>query len=151
MSLQRPLDCYRVLEIGTGPASYCGRVLADLGARVIHLEPPGGDPMKHQSPTAAGTGISYLWANAGKGVLEADLDDPDIQRRVAAALAGFDVLIDGNSPGWLSARGLDPEALRQAHPHLVVASVSHFGQSGPYRDWQGSALVDFALAGCLIR
>ena len=48
MSLQRPLDCYRVLEIGTGPASYCGRVLADLGARVIHLEPPGGDPMKHQ-------------------------------------------------------------------------------------------------------
>ena len=151
MSLQRPLDCYRVLEIGTGPASYCGRVLADLGAMVIHLEPAGGDPMKHKSPTAAGTGISYLWANAGKSVLEADLDDPDIQRRVAAALAGFDVLIDGNSPGWLSARGLDPEALRQAHPHLVVASVSHFGQSGPYRDWQGSALVDFALAGCLIR
>ena len=81
MSLQRPLDCYRVLEIGTGPASYCGRVLADLGARVIHLEPPGGDPMKHQSPTAAGTGISYLWANAGKGVLEADLDDADRSAR----------------------------------------------------------------------
>jgi crotonobetainyl-CoA:carnitine CoA-transferase CaiB-like acyl-CoA transferase len=151
MSLEQPLAPYRVLEIATGAGAFCGRVLADLGAEVTKLEPHPGDVMRTQAPLAGGTGISFLWYNAGKAGLTVDLDAPAGQERVRRALANYDVLVDGCEPGWLASHGLDPSALRRDFPHLVITSVSHFGQSGPYRDWKGSALVDFALAGCLVR
>ena len=151
MSLSRPLSPYRVLELGTGAGALCARVLADLGADVVKVEPVAGDAMRGQGPAIDGTGISFSWFNANKRWATADLDDPATQRRLRAALTLFDVLIDGNGPGWLAAHGLDPDELRRELPELVIASVSHFGQTGPYRDWKGSALVDFALAGTLRR
>ncbi|HWO93460.1 MAG TPA: CoA transferase, partial [Dehalococcoidia bacterium] len=151
MSSEQPLSPYRVLEIASGAGAFCGRVLADLGADVVKLEPPSGDPMRRQPPLAGDTGIAFLWYNANKRGLTLDLDDPACQERVAGALADFDILIDGNPPGWLATRGLGPADLRGRHPHLIVTSVTHFGQDGPYRDWHGSSLVDFAIAGSLLR
>lgn len=151
MSLQKPLAPYRILEIGSEAGAFCGRILSELGASVVKLEPPGGDPMRRHPPLAGGTGISFVWFNAGKQGLTADLTRTDIQRRVGDSLASFDVLIDGNPPKWLAAHGLAPAALRTSFPHLVITSVTHFGQEGPYRDWHGSGLVDFALSGALLR
>ncbi len=151
MSLSHPLAPYRVLELGTGAAALCGRVLADLGAEVVKLEPLAGDPMRGEEPSADGVGISFLWYNANKRGAAADLGDASTTARVRDSLSSFDVLIDGNEPGWLAKHGLDPTSLRRDFPELIIASVSHFGQTGPYRDWQGSALVDYALAGALLR
>ncbi len=145
------LSPYRVLELATGPGALCGRILADLGAEVVKLEPIEGDPMRTQAPIAGGSGVSFQWFNARKSGAAVDFQDPRMQRRIRESLAEFDVLIDGNSPGWLLDHGLDPEKLMAEHPHLVITSVSHFGQTGPYRDWAGSSLVDFALAGSLLR
>lgn len=146
-----PLAPYRVLEIGSGAAAFCGRVLSAVGASVFKLESPEGDPMRAHAPLDGGIGISYLWFNSGKRGVMADMSDPGQSQRVRASLASFDVLIDGNQPGWLARNGLDPDELRAEFPHIVITSVSHFGQQGPYRDWQGSGLVDFALAGALLR
>ena len=151
MSLERPLSHYRVLEIGTGAAALCGRLLADLGAEVVTLEPPEGDVMRSQRPLAGGTGISFLWYNANKIGATANLSDESSRTALLEALASFDVLIDGNEPGWLAARGLAPPDLLERFPELIITSVSHFGQTGPYRDWQGSALVDFAIGGSLFK
>ncbi len=151
MTLARPLTPYRVLELGTGAGALCGRVLADLGAHVVKVEPPAGDVMRRQGPLADGIGISFLWFNANKTGATADFDAPGSQRRLRDSLSSFDVLIDANEPGWLAGHGLDPIELRRDLPELIIASVSHFGQTGPYREWKGSALVDYALAGALLR
>jgi crotonobetainyl-CoA:carnitine CoA-transferase CaiB-like acyl-CoA transferase len=151
MTQEQPLRPYRVLEIGSGAAALCGRALADLGAEVVKVEPPAGDPMRRQAPLAGDTGIAFLWYNAGKRGVTLDLEQPEEQQRLRRALADFDVLIDGAPPGWLAAHGLSPDELRRRYPHLVITSVTPFGQTGPYRDWQGSSLVAWALAGSLIR
>ena len=151
MTVERPLSPYRVLEIGTGAASICGRLFADLGAEVVKLESGEGDPLRRQPPLIDGTGISFLWANANKKPASADLTDSSVQASIRESLRGFDVLIDGEQPGWLSAHGLDPAELRDVYPHLIIASVSHFGQAGPYQDWVGSPLVDYALGGSLLK
>ncbi len=151
MTLTLPLSPYRVLEIGTGAGALCGRLLSDLGAEVVKLEPPEGDVMRGQNPLAGDVGISFLWYNAGKTGATADLTSVEAQAAVLDALSSFDVLIDGNEPGWLAEHGLAPEELLLRFPELIITSVSHFGQTGPYRDWQGSALVDFALGGSLLK
>ena len=66
MSLSRPLSPYRVLELGTGAGALCARVLADLGADVVKVEPVAGDAMRGQGPAIDGTGISFSWFNANK-------------------------------------------------------------------------------------
>ncbi|MDP6605287.1 MAG: CoA transferase [Dehalococcoidia bacterium] len=147
----RPFERYRALELGSQAAALCGRVLRDLGTEVVKVEPPQGDPMQRQAPLAGDDGIAFLWYNAGKARLTLNLEQPQAQRRVREALAGFDVLIDGNPPGWLAGHGLDPEELRRQYPHLIITSVTPFGQSGPYRDWTGTALTAWAMAGSLMR
>ena len=151
MSVEHPLSAYRVLEIASGPGSLCGRILADLGASVVKVEPPGGDVMRTQAPLVEGVGVSFLWFNANKRLIRADMESPDGQRRIREEVGSFDLLLDGNDPGWLASHGLNPDELLQDFPELVITSVSHFGQTGPYRDWKGSSLVDFALAGSLLK
>lgn len=151
MTVSRPLEPYRALELGSQAAALCGRVLADLGVEVVKVEPPEGDPMRRQAPLADGTSLSFLWYNANKTGVTLDLEQTDAQQQVRAALAGFDILIDGNRPGWLAEHGLDPEELRRQYPHLIITSVTPFGQTGPYRDWQGTGLTAWAVGGSLIR
>jgi crotonobetainyl-CoA:carnitine CoA-transferase CaiB-like acyl-CoA transferase len=79
------------------------------------------------------------------------LDTPWNSEGVEARLSSLDVLVDGLPPDGLAARGLDPDRLSKDHPGLVILHLSHFGQDGPYRDWAGGSLIDFALGGSLIR
>ncbi len=128
-----PLSAYRVIEAGGLPAAaYAARLLADFGAEVIKVEPPGGDPARCATPLlAAGEGAPFAFFNFGKH---------SVVGAVAPLLAGADVLI-------VSDAAVDVAAARAAHPGLIVADVSWFGRSGPYAAYAGSDLVVRALAG----
>lgn len=148
-----PLAGVRVIEMGSfiaGP--FCGQLLADLGADVVKIEPPGrGDVMRQWGATAAG-GASLWWPVIGrnKRSLTLDLRRPKGQRILHALVRDTDVVVENFRPGTLEGWGLSPEALRQENPGLVVARVSGFGQSGPASHRPGFGAVAEAMAGLRI-
>src|SRR5580704_18505551 len=134
-----PLTGLAVVELGHGiAASYTGRVLADLGARVTKIEWPGQDPTRHAGPFPPGrdgdpdySGL-FRYLNEGKEI-DSRIGQPASELTVAvrAAAAGADVLIIDDHADWTAA-GLAPDDLAAANPRLVVASVTPFGLDGPY-------------------
>ncbi|MCC6533697.1 MAG: CoA transferase [Burkholderiales bacterium] len=142
-----PFAGVRVIELGTLPAAaYCARLLADFGADVIKVEAPQGDPARRALPVfdiGADRRESAFFAflNANKRSIAATEDG------LAALVAGADVLVDGTIGSARPAAGIDHAELARAHPHLVIADVSWFGASGPYRDFRGTDAVCRALAG----
>lgn len=109
-----------------------GQMLADLGAEVIKIEPVGGDPLRRVGPAHNGMTAMFLANNRHKKSIELDLKTPegqDIARRIAATA---DVFIENSRPGVMARLNLSYEDLRTVNPRLVYASVSGFGQTGPY-------------------
>ena len=150
----RPLAAFRVVELPGAPQLPAGRALADLGAEVIKIEPPGGDPARLLPPTARsrdGSTSSLYWAaySLGKRSVTADLVTEEGRAIVLRLVAGADVLLESYPPGVLEAYGLGYERLRAENPGLVLTSLTPFGQSGPYAGWRGSDLVQFAMSGYL--
>ncbi len=146
------LEDLRVVELGrdvSGP--YCARLFADLGADVIKVEAPGGDPSRAQGPFAGGgahpdaSGI-FHYLNAGKRGVVADLEDPDQLEFFHTLLAGADVLVENSEPAEYARFGLDSASLLARHPHLVVVSLSPYGRSGPWADRPGVDLTAQAAA-----
>ncbi len=127
----RPLDGIRVVEashIVMGPA--CGMFLAGLGAEVIKVEPPGGEPTRRLQ----GMGGSFFAAfNRGKRSVELDLGADAGREALRRLLAGADVLVENFSGATAERMGLAGDRLRERHPHLIVAACKGF-LSGPYRD-----------------
>src|SRR5579884_2147584 len=101
-------------------------ILADYGAEVIRVEPPGGDPMW--------THPAYLLWNRGKKSVEVDLSSTQGQEQVRALIAGADVLVEALGPGRADELGIGYEVARALNPALVYMSISAFGQEGPYRN-----------------
>ncbi|MEQ8698453.1 MAG: CoA transferase [Bauldia litoralis] len=145
-----PLDGLRVIEMGAfiaGP--YCGQLLADLGADVIKVEPPRtGDPMR-QWGQATVDGQSLWWPviARNKRCVTLDLRTDEGQRLARELVLGADVLVENFRPGTLAKWNLDPAGLRAEKPGLIVAQVSGFGQTGPYRDRTGFAAIAEAMGG----
>jgi crotonobetainyl-CoA:carnitine CoA-transferase CaiB-like acyl-CoA transferase len=135
----------RVLELTqvmAGP--FCGQVLADMGADVIKVEPPGGDSTRRSLGTAA-----FLAVNRNKRSIELDLKD-DEQRATFVRLAETaDVVLENHRPGVVARLGVDYETLREVNPRLVYASISGFGQTGPYAQRPGYDLIAQGLAGIM--
>ncbi len=137
----------RVLEVGELPAgALCARLFADFGADVLKLEPPGGDPGRAVAPLIdigggrrEGAYFSFLNVRKRSAPLDA--------AALPALLAQADVLVDSLSPSQRQDLGLDHAALQAAHPGLVIAAVSWFGDDGPYSGYAGSDAVCRALAG----
>ncbi len=129
--------------------AYCARLLADFGAEVIRIEPPGGDPARRQAPLIEGdgepVGAWFGYLNFGKSSLVLDPARADDRARLAALIGAADVCIDamGAAQGWGSVLA-EAEAAAGARVH---AAMSWFGRSGPYRDHAGSDAVCRALAG----
>ena len=153
-----PLDGVRVLELGqvvAGP--YCGQVLADLGADVVKVEPPGvGDVLRQWgwSPSGEdGAAQDSLWwrvAARGKRSLTLDLrtsEGQDVARRLAREV---DVLVENFRPGTLERWGLGPDVLWEDDPGLVVVRISGFGQDGPYAGRAGYAAIGAFVAAALM-
>jgi crotonobetainyl-CoA:carnitine CoA-transferase CaiB-like acyl-CoA transferase len=140
----RVIDLSRVVS---GPL--CGRMLADLGAEVVKIEPPEGDITRQVPPFVNGVSAYYAQANAGKLNVSVDLKAPGGPGIIARLAAGADVLIENFRPGVLARFGLDAPTLLAANPRLVYCSVTGWGQDGPWRDQRAFAPVVHAAAGML--
>ncbi len=149
-----PLTGIRVLDLAGEPLARAGRVLADLGADVVLVEPPGGSPCRRVPPlvtTASGQEISpyFVSTAAGKRSITLDVRTPrgyDLFGRLAA---GADVVLVSDDPEVLRSRRLDHASLRALNERLVYTSLTPFGLSGPRRRWAGSDLVAWASSGAL--
>lgn len=129
---RRILDGVRVLDftaVVAGP--YCTRLMADLGADVLKIEPLDGELMRHTPPLRDGVSALFAQLNAGKRSLALDLKQPAAIELVHGLLARYDVVVENYSPGVMARFGLDYATLSGTHPRLVMCSISGFGQSGP--------------------
>jgi crotonobetainyl-CoA:carnitine CoA-transferase CaiB-like acyl-CoA transferase len=149
----RPLLGIRVLDLADEKGELCGRLLADLGADVIRVEPPGGAVSRRLPPFAGDdrTSLYFALRNAGKRGATVDLHDATEREHLAERAGDADVLVESAAPGALAAQGLAPEDLVRRHPGLVVVSISDFGQTGPYRDYLGTDMIGFAMGGLMHR
>ncbi|MDQ1425712.1 MAG: hypothetical protein QOD72_3210, partial [Acidimicrobiaceae bacterium] len=129
-----PLADVRVLEVSSGiSAAFAGRMLRGYGAHVRHLTAPGVVPLTADEET-------YLHSGKTHEPLPADWD---------AIFAGADIVLSDRQPAQLRAIGLDWDAVRARHPHLVIVSVTPFGLTGPYADYQATNAVSFAMGGIM--
>ena len=150
---QAALSHLRIIEYGDIPASYAARWLGDLGADVIKVEPPGGDPNRHLPPFAGNVqdperSLTFINANLNKRSIVLDIMDSETDRQTFVdLLTGADALIEATHPGTLESIGLTQESLLERNPYLVTTSVTPFGQWGPYSDFKGGHAVIEALSG----
>ena len=113
-------------------APLCTRHLADLGARVIKIEQPGGGDMaRHYDDVVRGMGAHFVWLNQGKQSAALDLTEPADLDVFTALLERADVLVSNLAPGALGRLGLAPEVLAERYPRLIVVDISGYGQGGP--------------------
>ncbi|CAO5147436.1 putative CoA-transferase Rv1866 [Frankia sp. AiPs1] len=146
-----PLVGVRVLDLADGGAETTGRLLADLGADVVRVEPPGGAASRRHAPLSGTTSLYALTHGANKRSVTADLGTDAGRGLLWRLVATADLLVTTARPGELEAVGLGPDALLARRPELVVVSVTDFGRTGPYRDWAATEGVHLALGGVLAR
>ena len=147
-----PLSRFRVLDLSGPMGQPAGRSLADLGADVIKIEPPDGDSARSLAPFAGDTphperSLFFLHFNTNKRGIVLDLASPDDRQRFLRLVRTADVVLESYAPGHLASLGLDYATLEAERPGLVLTSITPFGHSGLYRDFQGPDLVCSALGG----
>ena len=144
-----PLAGLKVLELGqliAGP--FAGKTLGDFGADVIKIEPPGdGDPLRLWRMLHQGTSVWWQVQSRNKRSVVLDLRTAEGRADVAALAAECDVLIENFKPGTLEKWGLGYDTLAAANPGLIMLRISGYGQTGPYRDLPGFAVVAEAMGG----
>jgi formyl-CoA transferase len=144
-----PLTGLKVVEMGqliAGP--FAAKTLADFGAEVVKIEPPGaGDPLRNWRLLKNGTSVWWQVQSRNKRSVALDLRQPEAQEIVRKLAAEADVLVENFRPGALEGWGLDPQKLVEANPRLVVLRISGYGQTGPYRDRPGFGVVGEAMGG----
>ena len=146
----------RVVELSeTLSGAFCGKLLADQGADVLKVEPPGrGDPARHEPPFVGGAAhpersSQFLAFNTNKRGITLDVNDAFARDTLLRLLPDRDVLIEDFTPGRPHALGLGYDALHELNPRLIVASITPFGQTGPYSRYRGGDLVAQAMGGFL--
>ena len=147
------LSPYRVLDL-TGPLGFLtGRILADLGADVIKVEPPGGDPSRAWAPFLEHRGVRrslyWLTSNANKRGITLDIETPSGRFVLRELARSSDFLIESFAPGHLARHGLGYEDLCREHPRLIVVSITPHGQNAPGRDLPASDIEIMAASGAM--
>ncbi len=148
------LEGVRVLDLGRGvSAPYCARLLADYGADVVKIErPPEGDPARRMGPFPEDvphpekSGL-YLHLNMGKRGVTLDVESTGGAAILVELVRGADVLLENFPPTFLPSHGLGYDELHEVNPRLVMASITPFGQTGPYRDHPATEMGVFAMSG----
>ena len=146
--MSKPLAGIRVIELANfiaGPL--CGTLLADMGADVVKVEPPGGDMSRATPPIRNGESVSFTALNRNKRSLVLDLKHPQAQEVMRRLAAKSDVFVEANRPGALEKMGLGAEHLKAVNPKIIYTSVSGFGQTGPDRRRAGVNLIIEAFSG----
>ena len=137
------LDAVRVVDLSRNlPGPFCTRLLAGLGARVLKVEPPEGDPARALPPL-------FEALNRGKHSLRLDFRDPGDLARLREHIAQADVLLDSFRPGVAACMGLDYGSLRALNPRLVAVSITGYGAGGPWAGRAGHDLNFMAMSGAL--
>ncbi|MFJ1258738.1 CaiB/BaiF CoA transferase family protein [Cupriavidus sp. CuC1] len=150
----RALDGVRVLDMSGPSGQYCGKMFADLGAEVILVEPVGGSSVRRDGPFIDNQphperSIPFAYFNSGKRSISIDLDLAEGQEIFRKLVSETDVLIESEKPGVMARRGLDYVSLTAISPRLVMASITPFGQDGPYSQYESEDIVALALGGML--
>jgi crotonobetainyl-CoA:carnitine CoA-transferase CaiB-like acyl-CoA transferase len=150
---ENALKGIRVIELGQGvSAPFCGKLFADYGADVIKVEPPGGDdarrwgPFPKDQPHPEKSGL-FFFLNTNKRGVTLDVSTAEGRERLLALVAQADVLVENNHRRSMRDWGLDYSALAAVNPDLVMISITPFGQTGPYADWNGYDVNAFHLSG----
>jgi crotonobetainyl-CoA:carnitine CoA-transferase CaiB-like acyl-CoA transferase len=140
----RPLSNLTVLDLTVNtPGPFCSMILSDLGARVIKIEPPGGDPLRASSEKM------FASLNRGKESFLCDLKSDADRQTFLQLVDKADIVLEGSRPGVANRLGVDYETLSTQNPKLVYCSISGFGQEGPWRDRPGHDVNYLALSGYL--
>jgi len=146
---QGALAGLKVVELGqliAGP--FAAKTLADFGADVIKIEPPGaGDPLRQWRLIKDGTSVWWQVQSRNKRSLALDLRQSEAQAIVRKLVKEADVLIENFRPGAMESWGLAPDALLELNPSLIMLRISGYGQTGPYKDKPGFGVVAEAMGG----
>ncbi len=135
----KPFADLVVVELaGSVAGGYCGKLFADFGAKVLKVEPPGGDPMRVEGESLGEYGTTFAYLQTNKRCLELDTSAPEF----ATLLASADILIESASPGPLI-----PLSLAESQPNLVHVTISPFGVTGPYAHYRSTPITDYAAGG----
>ncbi len=150
--LPGPLANLRVLELTDEKGQFCGKLMGDLGADVIKIEPPGGaitrtvGPFLNDIPHPERS-LSFWHYNTSKRGITLNLETADGRRLFRRLASGADVILETFAPGYLSALGLDYTNLNTQNPRLIMCALTPFGQTGPWRDYATSDLLHMAAGG----
>lgn len=144
----------RVLEIGGAAGAYCGKLLADMGADVVKVERPRGDPSRAIPPffedrPGPDRSLFFLYMNTSKRGVTLDFEQPSGRSLLRRLALRADIVIESLPPGTLDTQGLGFASLAAERPRIVVTSITGFGQTGPHADWSSSDLVAGAMGGAL--
>ena len=147
--MKTALGGIRILDLTGVEGQFCGRVLADLGAEVIKVEPPGGDPARRSVPKMRDSsedesGLGFIHFNTNKKSVVLDLATPEGQSQFLRLASTVDAIIETGVES-----GVDYEAALQANPGLVRVSVSGFGLEGPHSGWKAPSIVVSAMGGIM--
>jgi crotonobetainyl-CoA:carnitine CoA-transferase CaiB-like acyl-CoA transferase len=147
----QPLDDITVIDLSlTLPGPYATWVLSELGADVVSVEPPDGDPIRHWEPSLPDSRSEvFAMLQESKETVAIDLKDERGRDLLAAMSDDADVVVEGFRPGVVDSLGVGPETLRERNPDLIYCSLSGFGQTGPRADQPGHSLNYEGLAGLL--
>jgi benzylsuccinate CoA-transferase BbsE subunit len=147
------LSGIRVLDLAGNAVAYASRLLADLGAEVIRIEPPGGDAVRRAAPLQAVNGsmasCAHAFWNANKKAVTLDVDSADGRRLFGDLVARSDVVIETFAPGALAAWGVGYETMKSRNPGIILVSITPYGQTGPCAKFRATDLTLLAAGGLL--
>lgn len=144
----------RVLDLSDEKGVYCAKLLADHGADVLRIEPPGGHPMRNLGPFVNDEvdpqkSLYWFQFNTSKRGITLNLENTDGRELFKKLAKTSDVLLETNPPGYLKGLGLGYDELKKLNPKLVQTSITPFGQTGPFKDFKGSDMVAQAMGGLM--
>lgn len=146
-SLLEGITVVEFCQVAAGP--FCGMLLADYGAQVVKVEPPGGDSLRQWPPISGGYSENFASLNRGKRSVALDLKDPEQREFARGLVLQADVLVENNRPGAMQRLGLGWDWFGARKPTLVYCSISAFGQTGPRAEEGGFDVTVQAASGVM--
>lgn len=148
------LSPYRVLDLTNERGLLCGKLLGDLGANIVKIEPPEGSSARHigpfvKSPSQSRQSLTWMAFTQNHKSITLSLQTETSRELFRKLISTSDFLIESFAPGYMNSLGLGYDDLRQLNPKLIMVSITPFGQTGPWRNYQATDLTGVALGGSM--